>query len=58
MSFWNKLDKLLTRVESKGFKIANNLHYYTVNIMILGCCYGIYTMFKDYNDFFLDARVK
>jgi len=57
MSFWKQFDKVLTAVERKGFKAANNIHYYSVNCLILGALYGAYTVFRDYNAFFLDARV-
>ena len=57
MSFWAKLDRLLTKVEKKGFLIANKAHVYSVNILIIGVLYGVFTMFRDYNDFFIDARV-
>lgn len=57
MSFWKKFDRILTRVEKKGFDIANKAHVYTVNILLIGFGYGIYSMFSDYNAFFSDARV-
>ncbi|KAL4426638.1 hypothetical protein ABPG74_018716 [Tetrahymena malaccensis] len=56
MSFWSKLDKILTRVEEKGFRAANKMHQYAVNALIMGFLYGTYTLFRDYNDFFIDAR--
>lgn len=58
MSFWSKFDKILTKVEDKGFRAANRVHEYTVNALILGFMYGTYTLFRDYNDFFIDARVR
>ncbi len=57
MSFWTKLDKILTKVEDKGFRAANRVHQYAVNGLIIGFLYGTYTLFRDYNDFFIDARV-
>ena len=58
MSFWAKFDRILSKVEQKGFNFANKAHYYTINIILLSCAYGIYTIFRDYNSFFLDARVR
>jgi len=57
MSFWKKFDKILTKAENKGFETANKAHYYTINIMIGCCIYGVYTIMRDYNNFFKDARV-
>ena len=56
MSMWNKVDKILTRIEKKGFEAANKAHVYSINILLFGCCYATYTFFRDYNDFFIDAR--
>lgn len=58
MSFWHKFDKILTKAEKKGFETANKAHIWTVNILVCGTLYGIYTLFRDYNEFFIDARVK
>lgn len=49
MSFWTKFDKVLTKIEKKGFDFANKAHIYTVNICIAGVLYGIFSMFRDYN---------
>ena len=57
MSFWSKFDRILTKVEKKGFDVANKGHIWGVNILIMSLCYGVYSMFRDYNDFFIDARV-
>lgn len=57
MSFWSKFDRVLTKVEEKGFKTANKFHQYAVNTLIIGFMYGTYSLFRDYNDFFIDARV-
>ena len=57
MSFWQKFDKVLSKAEKTGFKAANKAHYYAVNIILASCAYGIYTIFRDYNNFFKDARV-
>jgi len=55
---WKKLDKILEKFEKKGFELANKAHIYTINMILLGLTYGTYTFFRDYNAFFLDARVK
>jgi hypothetical protein len=54
MSGW--LEKLLQKAERKGFSVANNLHKSTVNVMLLMLAYGGYAFFRDYNNFFLEAR--
>lgn len=55
---WKKIDKILEKFEKKGFELANKAHIYTINMILLGLTYGTYTFFRDYNNFFLDARVK
>jgi len=57
MSFWVKLEKIFSKVEQKGFVIANKAHYYTINVLLCSFGYGVYTFFRDYNEFFIDARV-
>lgn len=57
-NFWKKFDRILSNIERKGFEAANKAHVYSVNILIGGFLYGAYTMFRDYNSFFKDARVK
>ena len=57
MSFWDRLDKVLTRVEKKGFNAANKAHVWTINLILAGVAYGTYTIFRDYNEFFLAGRV-
>jgi hypothetical protein len=54
---WKKLDALLTRAENKGFKIANKAHVYFVNGILILIAYNVYTVFRGYNEFFLEARV-
>lgn len=54
---WKKLDALLTKVETKGFKMANKAHIYVVNGLLCLIVYNVYTVFRGYNDFFLEARV-
>jgi hypothetical protein len=53
---FNRIDKLLTKFEKKGYNLANKLHVWTINIILCSLAYGTYTFFRDYNDFFRDAR--
>ena len=55
---WERINKFLTRVEKKGFNAANKLHEWTINVILASLVYGTYTFLRDYNQFFLDARVK
>ena len=55
--FWKKLDSILTKIEMKGFKVANKAHIYAVNGLLLLFAYNAVTVFRDYNTFFLEARV-
>lgn len=57
MSWWNRFDRWLAGVETKGFKVANKLHVYTINMILVGLAYGTYTLFRDYNEFFKAGRV-
>ena len=57
MSWWDKFDRWLSKVENKGFKFANKLHVYTINFILFSLAYGTYTLFRDYNEFFKIARV-
>ena len=54
---WDKLNKIFLKIEKVGFNIANKAHIYTVNVILIGLTYGAYTFLRDYNDFFLVARV-
>jgi hypothetical protein len=56
-SFLDKLDQWLGRAEKKGFQMANKLHVYTINAILLGLCYGTWTLVRDYNEFFKAGRV-
>ena len=53
---WSRLEKLMDKAEKKGFNWANNMHKAGVNVMLLMLGYGVYTFFRDYNNFFLEAR--
>ena len=54
---WERFDKFLMKIEKKGFNVANKMHIWTVNLILCGLAYGTYTFFRDYNEFFKDARV-
>ncbi|CAD8084091.1 unnamed protein product [Paramecium primaurelia] len=53
---WKKLDALLSKAEAKGFKMANKAHVYVVNGILCLIAYNVYTVFRGYNEFFLEAR--
>jgi hypothetical protein len=46
---WERINKFLTRVEKKGFNVANKLHEWTINIILASLVYGTYTFLRDYN---------
>ncbi len=52
---WN-WQQLLGKAEQKGFRAANNLHKLAINCILLYIGYNVFTFFRDYNDFFLNAR--
>ena len=56
--FNGKVDKLLNHGEKAGFKAANFLHKMTVNALIVGIGYCIYSTIRDYNDSFKDERLR
>ena len=51
-----KLDKKLTKLETKGFNFANRMHRFAINATMLFIGYQLYTFLREYNDFFLNAR--
>lgn len=55
--FLKKADKVLLRIEQKGYDVANKAHVYTINFILLGLGYGMYTFLRDYNEFFIQIRV-
>lgn len=55
--FWTKFDKYFSKVEKKGFEMANKAHIWGVNLLLAGLAYGTYSIFTDYNDFFKSGRV-
>lgn len=54
---WKKLDALLSKAEAKGFKVANKAHIYAINTILFIFAYNVVGVFRDYNAFFLEARV-
>lgn len=57
MGDWKeRWSKWLSRAEQKGFRTANTMHRVAINCILLYIGYNIFTFFRDYNDFFLNAR--
>lgn len=54
--FFKTFDKIFSKVEKKGFKMANFLHKTTVNIIIIGIGYTVVTTGRDYNEIFREQR--
>jgi hypothetical protein len=57
MSFFKKLNNFVNSVEKKGFKAANTAHRWAVNGILLFIAYEVYSLLRDYNDGFMEARV-
>ena len=57
MSFFKKLNKLITRVENKGFEAANVAHKWTINCILLFIVYNFTSTIVGYNQSFKEARV-
>ena len=53
MSWFNRV---LTKMEQKGFTLANKGHKIFINGLLLVIAYQGYSFFREYNDFFIDAR--
>lgn len=51
-----KVDKKLTKIETRGFNWANRMHKYAINACGIFIAYQLYSFLKEYNNFFLDAR--
>ena len=54
--FFKIFDKYFTKVEKKGFLIANFLHKSTIILIMGGMCYTIYSSMVDYNNYFIEIR--
>ena len=48
--------RVLGKLEQKGFLAANKAHKLFINLLLLGIAYEGYSFFREYNDFFIDAR--
>ena len=57
MAIWDKINRVLSRAEDKGFKFANKAHFIAINTILVMIGYNFVTFFVDYNEFFLEARV-
>ena len=53
---YEQFDKKMTVWENKGFRVANRMHRYAVNGMLLFIVYQIYDILASYNDLLLHAR--
>ena len=47
--FFKLFDKYFSKVEKKGFRIANFLHKSTILLIMGGMCYTLYSSLLDYN---------
>jgi len=56
--FGGKVDKLLAHGEKAGFKTANFLHKATVNAILVGIGYCLYSTVRDYNENFKEERLR
>ena len=56
--FFKTFDKIFSRVEKKGFKMANFLHKSAVNVIIIGIGYTVVTTAREYNEIFKEQRQK
>lgn len=54
--FFKIFDKYFTKVEKKGFHVANFLHKSTIVLIMGGMCYTIYSSMVDYNNYFIEIR--
>ncbi|KAM3143978.1 hypothetical protein pb186bvf_004029 [Paramecium bursaria] len=57
MVIWQRINRVLQRVEDKGFKFANKAHFIAINTILVMIGYNFITFFVDYNEFYLEARV-
>lgn len=55
--FFRKLDQVLTRWELKGQSAANTLHRWTINVILLGIGYNLFTVVNGYNRTMYEMRV-
>lgn len=53
---YNKFDNKMTIWENKGFRMANRMHRYAVNGLLLYIGYLMYDILSSYNDLLLHAR--
>ena len=56
--FIDMANKMLARSEQIGFKAANFGHKMTINLLLVGMGYTVYTMFRDYNENFREERMR
>lgn len=54
----SRIDKILTKGETFGFKTANLAHKATVNVILVGMGYCVYSTIRDYNENFKEQRLR
>lgn len=54
----NNLERILTRFEKIGFKMANFTYKAGINLLLLGMVYTLYTTLRDYNEIQKEVRKK
>lgn len=52
-TLWNRF---LNVAEKLGFRAANKMHIFGVNVCLAFIAYQTFSFFKNYNEFFLNAR--
>jgi len=52
------VDKALTKTEKVGFKAANFAHKATINTILIGIGYCVYSTVRDYNENFKEERLR
>lgn len=52
------LDKAVNRGEKIGFKAANMAHKMTINVILAGMAYCLYSTVRDYNENFKEERFR
>jgi len=53
---YKRLDQKMTVWENKGFRVANRVHRYAVNCILIYLGYQIFDFLRSYNDLFLHLR--
>lgn len=51
------MDQLLTRWELRGQNTANTLHRWSINLILMGIGYNLFTIVRGYNNTMFELRV-